>query len=69
MEALAYAHGQADSYRPSAMTIRGTLYDLIEVIEEEIEPGEEHLIVPVVFDLIESHKVKWVRSHRDSIVR
>jgi hypothetical protein len=68
MEALAYTHRRTDLYCPTAITNRSTLYDLIEAIEEEIEQGEEELIAPVVLDLIESHKVKWIRRHRDSIV-
>jgi hypothetical protein len=60
MEALAYAHRRADLFCPTAITIRSALYDLIEAIEEEIEQGEEELIAPVVLDLIESRKVKWV---------
>jgi len=68
MEALAYAHRQMDLYCPTAITNRSTLYDLIEAIEDEIEQGEEELIAPVVLDLIESHKVKWIRRHMDSIV-
>ena len=68
MEALAYAHRQMDLYCPTAITNRNTLYDLIEAIEEKIEQGEEELIAPVVLDLIESHKVKWIRRHMDSIV-
>ncbi len=68
MEALAYAHGQTDSYSPTGITIRRTLYDLIDAIEEEIEQGEEELIAPVVLDLMESRRVKWARNHRDSIV-
>jgi len=68
MEALSYAHRQTDLYCPTAITNRSTLYDLIEAIEHEIEQGEEELIAPVVLDLIESHKVKWLRRHMDSIV-
>ena len=68
MEAVAYAQRRTDLYRPAAITIRSTLYDLIEAIEEEIEQGEEELIAPVLLDLIESRKVKWVRRHRDSVV-
>lgn len=69
MEALAYAHGQTDMYCPTATTVSSTLYDLIDAIEGEIEQGEEELIAPVVLDLIESRKVTWARSHRDSMVR
>jgi len=69
MEALAYAHRQMDLYCPTAITNRSTLYDLIDAIEGEIEQGEEELIAPVVLDLIESRKVTWARSHRDSMVR
>lgn len=68
MEALAHAPRRRDLYRTTAITIRSTLYELIEAIEEEIEQVEEEVIAPVVLDLIESHKAKWVRRHRDSIV-
>jgi len=69
MEALAYGHRRTDLYCPTAITIGSTLYDLIEAIEEEIEQGEGELIAPVVLDLIESRKARWVRRHRHSIVR
>ena len=68
MEALAYDHGRTDRYRPTEATVSSTLYDLIDAIEGEIEQGEEELIAPVVLDLIESRKVKWARSNRDSMV-
>jgi len=43
-------------------TVSLTLYDLIETINNEVEPGEEEFVTAVVLDLIESGKVKWARS-------
>jgi hypothetical protein len=43
---------------PEAHTIHCTHYDLIEAISEEVEPGEERLIVTTVLDLIELGKVR-----------
>lgn len=43
---------------PEAHTIHCTLYDLIEAISEEVEPGEERLIATTVLNLIELGKVR-----------
>jgi hypothetical protein len=65
MQALAYKTEMMDSDLSEKTTINITLYDLIEAISEEIEPGENELIVPVVLDLIESGRVKRKRNNRN----
>jgi len=43
---------------PRKRTIRTTLYELIEAIEDEVKPGEEELVTATVLDLMESGKIK-----------
>lgn len=45
-----------------AISIKSTLYDLIEAISDEVEQGEENLITASVLDLIESGKIKFIMN-------
>lgn len=65
MQALAYKSKMMDAEVIEKVTINTMLYDLIEAISEEIEPGEDELIVPVVLDLIKSGRLKWKRNQRN----
>ena len=68
MNALALVRDTVTPDLQEATMRRITLYDLIEVIHNETEPGEEGLIVWAVLDLLRSGKVKWKsgRGGRDS---
>jgi hypothetical protein len=37
-----------------------TLYELIEAINEELQPGEEELLEKIVLDLAEGQKIRFV---------
>lgn len=39
-----------------------TVYELIEAIDEELQPGEEDLVAPAFLDLIASGQVKFTRN-------
>lgn len=42
-------------------TIKTTLYELIELVSEEIRPGEEKLVPVIVNHMLETgQSVKWV---------
>jgi hypothetical protein len=45
--------------------IQTTLYDLIEALSQEVEPGEEHLVTAALVHLINSGGVKFVDDWRE----
>jgi hypothetical protein len=65
MNALAYGVDTTMSDLHDAAARTSTLYDLIEAVSDEAEPGEEGLIVEAVQDLMRSGKIKWVRGNRN----
>ncbi len=44
---------------PEYEYITTTLYDLIEAIDEELQPGEEELLGRIVLDLAEDRKIRF----------
>lgn len=42
--------------------ITTTLYDLIEAINEELQPGEEELLGRIVYDLAEDQRILPLRE-------
>ena len=44
----------------SPTMIRTTLYDLIEALHAEVQPGEEALIVPTVMHLLRSGRIAFL---------
>ncbi len=59
MEATAEDFYMAESARPRLTTIKTTLYELIEAIDEEVEPGEEWLVVKTVSHLLNTGSVTF----------
>ena len=39
-----------------------TAYELIEAIDEELQPGEENLVASIFLDLIASGEVKFISN-------
>jgi hypothetical protein len=39
-----------------------TVYELIEAIDEELQPGEEKLVASIFLDLIASGEVKFISN-------
>ncbi len=48
---------------PEYWYITTTLYELIEAINEELQPGEEELVGKVVLDLAERGKITFAGNH------
>jgi hypothetical protein len=58
---------QVPAYAEST-TIETTLYDLIEAISDEVEPGEDDLIIATVVHLLNSGRVKFTGDWRNARV-
>jgi len=43
------------------------LYELIEAINEQVQPGEDRLVVETVLDLIETGQITFPRSMGNSV--
>jgi hypothetical protein len=50
---------------PDVSTIHTTLYDLIDVLGQEVGPGEDHLVTAALVHLINSGRVKFVEDERE----
>jgi hypothetical protein len=44
----------------SSTIVETTLYDLISVLSDELETEEEELILPILIDLMNSGRIKFV---------
>jgi hypothetical protein len=51
---------------PENTAIDTTLYELIAAIIDTIEPGEDALIEATVQELVESGKLRWIRTAKHS---
>lgn len=49
-----------ESAHPGLTTIKTTLYDLIEAIDEEMDPGEEWLVSRSVLHLLDTGKARFL---------
>jgi hypothetical protein len=49
-------------------TITTTLYDLIEAVSAEVDPGEDDLIIATVMHLLNSGRVKFTGDWRNARV-
>jgi hypothetical protein len=49
--------------KPST-TVETTLYDLISALSDELETEEEALLLPILIDLMNSGRIKFVDSER-----
>ena len=49
-------------------TVETTLYDLIDAISAEVEPGEDDLIIATVVHLLNSGRVKFTGDWRNAKV-
>ena len=45
-------------------TVETTLYDLISALSDELETEEEELILPILIDLMNSGRIKFVDGER-----
>ena len=65
MNALAHVMDTAKPDPHEAAKRTSTLYDLIEAIGDEADPGEEELIVKAVQNLMRCGKIKWLSENRN----
>ena len=62
MEAIAQSFCAAEPEHSGSTTIETTLYEVIEAIEEQVQPGEDRLVVETVLDLIETRQITFPGS-------
>ena len=67
MEAVAQSFFPAEPDNSESTTIETTLYELIEAINDQVQPGEDRLVVETVLDLIESGQITFPRSMGESV--
>ena len=60
MEAMAQDFKTAESACPRLTAIETTLYELIEAVEEEVQPEEDGLIAETVLRLLDTGQVKFL---------
>lgn len=47
---------------PGLNTIAATLYELIEAVSEEVQPGEDRLVTETMLHLFDTDQVKFSRK-------
>jgi hypothetical protein len=47
---------------PQQTVVKSTLYELIDVISDEVLPGEEKLVVEVVVHMFNTEKIKFTND-------
>ena len=62
MEATTQDFNTAESACPRLTAIETTLYELIEAVGEEVQPGEDRLIAETVSHLLDTDHVKFLRD-------
>lgn len=60
MQQLAHESPTREPAQPELDTIPTTLGELIEAIEEEVEPEEDHLVAEVVLHLLETGRIRFL---------
>ena len=60
MEAIAETLHTAELEYPGFTTIKSNLYELIEAVGEEVEPGEDQLVAEVVLHLLDTGQVSFL---------
>ena len=54
MQPMGQAVNTAESVHPKLTTVKTTLYELIEAIIEEVQPGEDRLVVETMLHLLDT---------------
>jgi len=67
MEATAQSFCAAEPEYSGSTTIETTLYELIEAINEQVQPGEDRLVVETVLDLIDTGQITLPDTMRGSV--
>jgi hypothetical protein len=58
---------QVERDEPECRYIATSLYELIETINEELQPGEEELLGRIVIDLAEDQRIQFVKAYKGRI--
>jgi hypothetical protein len=62
MEATARNYNPIEVARSKSTNIRTTLYELIEAIDEAVEPGEEWLVATTILHLFNTGKATFLND-------
>jgi hypothetical protein len=62
MQNIPHAYARPEPAHPEWVTILTTLGSLIEAIEEELEPQEDHLATEVVLHLLETGRIRFLNA-------
>jgi hypothetical protein len=60
MEQLAEMWMTSELAEPEVTAIETTLYDLVEAINEEVGPEEDHLVSEIVLDLLDRGRIRFL---------
>ena len=60
MQQIPHAYSRPEPAQPELATIPTTLGELIEAIEEEVEPEEDRLVAGVVLHLLETGRIRFL---------
>ena len=67
MEAIAQSFSAAEPEHSGSTTIETTLYELIGAINEQVQPGEDRLVVETVLDLIDTGQITFPGTMGESV--
>ena len=67
MEAIAQSFSAAEPEHSGLTTIETTLYELIEAVGEEVQPGEDRLVVETMLDLFDTGQITFPGSMGESV--
>jgi hypothetical protein len=65
METIPWIFDQLEPLHSKHNFINTTLYEIIETIAEEVEPGEEGMVTEAVLELLASRKAKFLSPPSD----
>ncbi|MGD9033976.1 MAG: hypothetical protein PVJ69_12550 [Desulfobacteraceae bacterium] len=60
MQLTPHAYSRPEPAQPELATIPTTLRELIEAIEKEVEPKEDHLVGEVVLHLLDTGRIRFL---------
>jgi len=60
MQVMIRSFPKEEPARPKLTNTKTTLYELIAAISEEVQPGEDQLVVETVLDLLNTGQVKYL---------
>ncbi len=67
MQAMAQTFQTVEPAHSGLTTVKSTLYELIEAISEEVQPGEDRFVAEAVLDLIDTGQITFPDSMGESV--